>query len=314
MKAGRHTNKWGWIPRLLGVLALCCAPYGTVPVVGAGPSPQVLELVTAMESSWDNILEYTKDIEKTERLIDGSLKYERGMLKFRKPHYHYLRVDEGENAGGEIIYPMPGNRDLAIAHPGGAAGTLFRLATRTPLLRDLVPTLFSIQDPRIIEGQHHAVTGSNLGSVIRLIASNLRAAAHYDEGSVTISDESLRGQPVQRLDITLPSNAGSRHNVQHGETLWTIALKYSQNMYVILYNNPKTGNSIVPEPGQVLFIPRYYAPKGIIWVSTQTSLPVKLKIFDRAGQLYESYLYTNIDTKPGLNDQDFDPANPAYRF
>ena len=276
---------------------------------------QVLWLVVSMESAWDKITEYTKDIEKTERLVDGSLKYESGSLKFRKPNHHYLHVDKGVNAGSEIIYPLAGGKNLAIAHPGGVTGSLFRLITRTPLLRGLVPTVFSVEDPRIVEGQHHTIVGSNLGSVIQLIAFNLRTAARHAEGSVYVhNDAAFDDRPAYRLDVTLPEAAGVRHIVHTGENLWTIAQKHNQNMYVIRYNNSNVLSSVDPKPGQVLFIPRYYAPRGYIWICKQTLLPIKLEILDPDGNLYESYVYSNIDLNPGLSDTDFDPKNPAYRF
>ena len=297
------------------MLILYSAPISPSRAAEQVSPSQVLWLVASMESAWGKITEYTKDIEKTERLVDGSLKYERGSLKFRKPDHHYLHVDKGVNAGSEIIYPLADDKNLAIAHPGGIPGSLFRLITRTPLLRGLVPTVFSIEDPRIVKEQHHTIVGSNLGSVIQLIAFNLRTATRYAEGSVYIQyDAAFDDRPAYRLDVTLPGAVGVHHIVRSGENLWTIAQKHNQNMYVIRYNNSNVLSSVDLHPGQVLFIPRYYAPHGNIWICKKNLLPIKLEIHDLDGNLYESYVYSNIDLNPGLSDEDFDPRNPDYRF
>ncbi|MDA9981844.1 DUF1571 domain-containing protein [Gammaproteobacteria bacterium] len=299
----------------IGIFVFCCAQINSLQAADSVPVSKVLELVTSMEASWAKVNDYTKVIEKTERLIDGSVKYERGTMKFRKPDQHYLRVDEGMNEGSEIIYPMPGGKNLAIAHPGGLTGSMIRIMTRTPLIKGLVPTIFSIRDPKIIKGQHHTIADSNLGSVIRLISSNLRTAARYAEGSVQLyTDASFDGRPVYKIQITLPGNVGTRHVVRRENNLWTIAQKYNQNRYVILYHNANVLSSVDPGSGQVIFIPRYYAPRGDIWVSKQSLLPVKLEIYDSDGNLYESYVYSSIEINPGLTDLDFDPWNPAYRF
>ena len=35
---------------------------------------------------------------------------------------------------------------------------------------------------------------------------------------------------------------------------------------------------------------------------------------DAFGELYERYLYRDVQLNIGLTDLDFDPANPDYRF
>jgi len=104
------------------------------------------------------------------------------------------------------------------------------------------------------------------------------------------------------------------HAVEDGETLWTIASAYDQSMYAIWYNNPRIRGPDKVQPGQTVFIPRYYAARGIIWIDADSLMPARLEMFDAEDRLYERYVYSEIQTNVGLTDIDFDPGNPEYRF
>lgn len=276
---------------------------------------RVLSLINSTVQAWSEVTDYVKEVEKTERLIDGTLTQQTVLVKFRRPNQYYLRVLEGRGTGSELIYPKNKDELVAVAHAGGFRGKLASVLKKTLLLRPLVPTEFSLQDPEIIKGQHQTVLDSNLGQTIHQIASNLRVAAALGEGEMRLEQEcSEAGECTYRIDVELPTKAGALHEVKEGESLWTIASQYDRPMYVIWYNNRNMREPTDLRPGQMVFVPRYYAARGHIWISQRSKLLAKLEIFDGEGKLYERYVYSRIQTNVGLTDQDFDTKNPDYNF
>jgi len=288
-------------------------------VAGAEPAAEdaraVLSLLDAMERAWTGIADYTAEVDKTERLIDGRVTRQRVLLKFRRPGDYYLKVLEGPGKGGELIYPKDADTPVAVAHAGGFKGGLARFLQKTVVLRRIVPTEFSLEDPAIISGQHQTVLDTSPGATIRRISANIRAAIESGEGEIRLDREcGGDGACLIRMDVALPATAGSWHDVRAGETLWTIATDHDTPMYVIWYNNPGMHNPTDVEPGESVFVPRYYAASGSVWVSADSHLPVKVEILDAEGRLYERYVYSEIGTNSGLSDLDFDVSNPDYRF
>jgi hypothetical protein len=276
---------------------------------------RVLALIDGMEHAWSEVSDYTKEVEKTERLIDGTITRQKVFIKFRRPHQYYMRVLDGRGSGSELIYPKSADELVAVAHGGGFRGKVATFLKMTVLLRRLVPTEFDLHDPEIIKGQHQTVLDSDLGRTIHQIAKNLRTAAELGEGHMWLEQECTEdGECLHRINVALPMDAGVMHDVKKGESLWTIATQYDCPMYVIWYNNPDMRGPSNLRPGQTVFVPRYYAANGRIWISPRNKLLTKLEIYDSAGRLYERYVYSQIQTNVGLSDLHFDTENPDYKF
>lgn len=305
-----------WLRIYLGwILIVSATATSVAKSESASQVDKILLLINGMEQAWSEVTDYTKEVDKTERLVDGSLKQQTVLIKFRRPNQYYFRVLEGHGAGSELIYPKSPLEHVAIAHPGGFQGKLASVLKKTPLLNRMVPTEFGMQDPQIIKGQHQTILDSSLGQTIHQIAQNLRTAAQRGEGTMQLAKErSENGEWLFRVDVDLPAESGHLHEVKEQESLWTIASQYDCPMYVIWYNNSHMKGPSDLSPGQTVFVPRYYAAKGHIWISSTSMLLKKLEIFDSAGQLYERYDYLRIDTNVGLTDLDFDTENPEYNF
>jgi len=276
---------------------------------------RVLALMHDVEQAWSGVSDYIKVVEKTERLVNGTMTRQIVQIKFQRPNRYYLQVLEGPKKGSELIYPKNADEPVAVAHAGGFAGGFSRFLKKTVLLRRIVPTEFSLQDPNVIGGQHQTVVDASLGNTIHRIADNLRTAAELGEGQMRVEQEcSDTDECMYRIDVELPATAGQFHEVKDGESLWTIAAQYDCPMYVIWYNNPKMKKPTDLRPGRTVFVPRYYASQGRIWISPKSKLLSKLEIFDSRGNLYERYVYASIQTNVGLTDVDFDTENPDYGF
>ena len=58
----------------------------------------------------------------------------------------------------------------------------------------------------------------------------------------------------------------------------------------------------------------YYAHHARICYDVKRDLPVRVSVWDEAGELLEDYTFANLKIDPGLTDVDFSPDNPAYGF
>ncbi len=290
------------------------------PLVGIRQDPQAnleraLEIIGSMEEAWETITDYTAIVAKTERFRDGTVRSEQALVKYRKPADHYLRVLEGDEKGAEVLYPTGENNDLILAHKGGITGALARFIGGIPGIGRVIPKEFGLEDPRLLVRQHHIIFDINLGKVVQLIARPVRTSAEYGEGQIIFHpSEEVDGRPADVMELLFPADAGLIQTVQQGDTLFSVAPEWGQDMAVILYNNPEIDGPTDLRTGQKIFVPRYYAARVVLWIGQEPRLPLKLEIYDGQGRLYESYEHSELRLNTGLTDLDFDPANPEYRF
>ena len=295
-------------------LVLVFAGVMANPALSAAQAPctrpvlDAIPLLETMEQSWDDVSDYTSYLLKTERLVDGTTTTERASIAFRKPTQLFLRLVEGPNAGAELLYPKPGSDDVILARPGGVSGVLAGFLLTVPGIGMLVPHEFALDDDRLMAGQHHPLTDSTIAGMLHLIATNLRAAATRGEGAVCFHGSALvDGHRASKVEVLLPPDAGTWHTVAAGETLKTISSDYGQDRYVIVYNNPAMRTEKALSAGDRLFVPRYYAPRTVFWISEAFHLPVKLQMFDTEDRLYEAYTNVALRIDVGLDDKHFDP-------
>lgn len=303
---------WRFLTLLVGA-ATAGPVFAATDTACARPVAEALPLLETMEHAWQRVGDYTSVLLKTERFIDGTITDERGVIRFRKPDQLYLRVTQGANAGAELLYPKPGTDSVILARPGGVAGAVAEFLVKMPAIGRLVPYEFNLDDARLMDGQHHPLPDSSIAGMMRLISLNLRTAARHVEGSVCFHpSELVDGQPATKIEVRFPSDAGTWHTVAEGETLWTISGDYEQDRYVIVYNNPAMDSEDALSPGQRIFVPRYYAPRAVVWISESFNLPVKLQMFDARDRVYESYSNLDLRVDVGLTGEDFDPARHGF--
>ena len=296
----------------LAVSAIACVLCGPA---AAASAADVLSLLDEMQRNWAQIEDYTKRVEKTERLVDGDVTEQVILIKYRQPGHFYMEVLDGLNKGGELIWPAREGSELAVAHAGGFKGGFAKFLVKTVVFSKVVPTEFALDDPKIGEWQHQTVPDTSIGATIDQIARNVRLAIDNGEGQVSLAQDCADGEPcLLRLDFEFPAASGRQHKVSDGETLWSIAASYNQPMYVIWYNNPQVKGPRDLKAGTTLFIPTYYAASGSVWVAPASLQPTQIEIFDASGKLYERYVYSDVQVNVGLGDLDFDPQNPDYRF
>ena len=145
---------------LIGVVA---APLASATeAVCARPVLDAMPLLEKMERAWNEVSDYSAQLRKTERFIDGTITEERGLIKFRKPDQLYLHVLEGTNAGAELLFPKPGTDSVILGRPGGVSGAVAGFLFKMPAIGNLIPYEFALDDGRMMEGQHHPLPDARL--------------------------------------------------------------------------------------------------------------------------------------------------------
>jgi nucleoid-associated protein YgaU len=286
-------------PRLATIALSVLAALSALAAEPAEPDPRAV--LASMGDAADRVRDYTMTLVRQERMGDALQPERTSIEKWARPYRLYLKDIAGPDAGQEVLYARGWNRDRLRAHRG-----------RFP---DLTVNL----DPRgyfAMAHAHHPVTDVSLPGFVKTLLDNVSEAERRGEGSVRFAGrETLWGRPAQKIEMACP-RAGEVRIVKRGETLWDLAEETGQAMYVILHANRDKGwrGPRDPDPGDRVFVPRYYAGRVLLWVDERLRLPIRAEIFDHDGNPYERYEHRDLEVNVGLTDADFDPANPGYDF
>lgn len=243
------------------------------------------------------IRDYRGVLRKKE-LFKNKLIEQRIAFKFSRSFRVYLRYLE-PHPGREVIYVQGENQNRLRAHRGSGLDVTASLKPRGRMA--------------MAEG-HHPVTQFGIGRMLELAARDIRKAIQRGDATPHLSDGGIvNGEPTWRIDLRSPP-AGRKVIARRGETLWDIAARTKQDMYVILHHNEEIDSPRDVRPGQEVFIPHYYASRGQYFISKRTYMLIKLVLWDHKGALYESYEYRKLELNPGLNERDFDHRNEEYNF
>lgn len=254
--------------------------------------PATEELLARAEASIAGVQDYTATVIKQERMKgrEGLRPKETMQFKFARPfrvHIRYL----SPNAGREVVFASGWNDN--------------RLKVRTGSFPDIVLNL----DPRgktAMQGNHHSVQDIGLENAIRITAKSVREALGRNEGSFTVSDGGIfDGRSVWRLTGTVPLAVAAKTTVRKSETLWHVAERVGQDMYLMLYLSPKYDNPDDAREGDEVLVPRYYGGRIEILFDKNSQLPLSVSVWDWQGNLYETFSYSGLKLNVGLTDRDF---------
>jgi outer membrane lipoprotein-sorting protein len=300
------------ITRSIKILLIFTAVWFFLPAHGLAAPPSVfqnlekgfdpLDIIAALDEGYARVQDYTATFLKQEYIGGRILPLETIALKFRKPNDVYMKWLTRPNKGQEVVYRHGVNEGKITAHKGGLLG--------------LVTVNLDPRGSMAMKDQHHPIYDAGIGSTTALVKRGLRVGIERKEYEISYrGDKSLDGRETILLEAIFPERCeGITHVVRAGETLWDIAEKYDQDMYIILHSNPGIRGPNDIEAGSKVLVPYHYGRRIVVYIDRELALLVKLDIYDWEGNLYETYQYKNLKINVGLTDEDFDPANPAYNF
>jgi len=259
--------------------------------------PTVEEILARAEKEIAKVKGYSGRMIKHERFEDGLAKAVME-FKFQRPFKVYIKYIK-PHEGREAIYKRDWNDNEVKVHKGDFPDITLNL------------------DPlggTAMDENHHPITDFGIENTIKISARNLRKALKRKEGDFKVTDGgTMYGQPVWKITARFPKG-GHFTTCKEDETLWDIARRTRQDMFLIMFANKDFDDPDDPDEGDKVFIPRYYGGKAEFVVSKKTGLPLKASTWDWRGRLYESYEYPEINYNVGLTPKDFDPDNSAYDF
>jgi len=284
---------------LAACLMLCTRVVGAQALDGAR-DPEIARIDALLEQSlqaMEGVYDYRGKLVKRElfgdELIEQTLEF-----KFSRPFKVYVKYIE-PNPGREGIYIQGSNRDRLRAHKGSVPDVAVSLSPYGRVA---------------MEGNHHPITSFGLSQMFDVAVHNIRKAMRREDATISLSDGGIvHGEPTWRID--LESKSGGRYvTVRRSESLWSLAKRVGQDMYVILHHNDDIDSPSDIEPGQRVFVPNYYASRGQYFIAKRTFMLIKVMSWDQNGKLYESYDFPELELNPGLQDRDFDYRNKDYDF
>lgn len=297
---GRRTVQGaGWV----GV-AGCLLGFiiGSVQAAAGEPMDNPLDRATRSLEASRSLTDYTAVLVKRERFGKKLAQEEEILFKFAKPFRVYMRWVGKVNRGQEALYVQGENKDRLKAHKGGFLG--------------LVSVNVNPIGSMAMDGQHHPVFHAGIEATTVLVIRDLKRGLARKEVRVMDRGEvNLDGRAVVKVEAFFPETlAGETHHAKDNDTLWDVAERYDQDMYVILSANKGVDGPADIRGGQSLLVPHYYCQRSVSYFDVGTNLLVKIENYDWNGDLYESYYYKDLKLNVGLTDEDFDPKNKGYKF
>ena len=282
---------------LVGLLASMATAVPTHSAEQLQPSDP-FETLLKLESTYDSVRSFTTRLHKWER-IDGELVFQVIDVRFRQPGDVYFEVIEGRDQGVVAIYrPGQEGNEFTVRLPNPVTDFFAQLIGK----RSIDP--FGTD---AMKSQHHPVTEMSLSNMAATIIRDIREARERDEDSIRFGEtEILDGHETHRISMTSPPLDGDSYIAKEGDTLWTIARDFDQDMSVILHHNPLiAGRPGAIREGQEVFVPHYYAYQTDVWVDTSTNLISQIKVYDWNRELYEHYRYENLRINIQLAEEQF---------
>ncbi len=265
------------------------------------PTPPSVELILDKFSAQVKGLgEYSVLHIQQERFKDGLGPQMKMAVKYSKGRF-YLKMLEGPKAGAEVLYDPHWNGGKVKVHKGKFPDITVNLDPR---------------GSRMLELQHHPIDHlsflhiaqsltKTIGKCRNLPGSSSRLVK-VDTGNPTQAD-----QPIS-IEFIAPWHT-THTKVKKDANIWDLAHSLSVDPFLFLHTNGLAFDDDLVEDA-VLEVPHCYAPRTLLTVDAQTLLPRKLEAYNSQQQLYESYEWQNLDTRPQFKEIDFDPDNPNYHF
>jgi outer membrane lipoprotein-sorting protein len=284
---------------LFAALLLCAGTVGAQALVEtrASKNARIEALLEQAANAMAGVYDYRGTLVKRE-LFGDELLQQTIEFKFSRPFKVYVKYIE-PHAGREAIYIRGVNRNRLRAHKGSLPDVAVSLRPHGAIA---------------MAYNHHPITSFGLERMLEVGARNIRKAITQGDATLRVSDGgAVHGEPTWRIDME--SKAGGRYvTVRNSETLWDLARRVEQDMYVILHHNDEIDGPAGIHEGQRVFVPNYYASRGEYFIGKRTFMMVKAKSWDHNGRLYESYEYPTLELNPGLEARDFDYRNKDYDF
>lgn len=253
---------------------------------GAGMEnqPAAAQVLQFMHQSLANIQAYSYYLKATERRTSGEFHRSEALVSIQKNPLKISFEGIRPNKGVRVEYDQQQSHSEAEVMPQKWA----------PAIR----VSYDIQGKTLRRG-HHSIDETSLcwfGKVIRHQERQLLATDQYPSAVRHLGETRVDGRRCFRVEILDPGYRLYPLRVAEGETLLSIARKYTINPYKILEINPELEDYQDVKTGDMIRIPSSYSKRSVIMIDTETFLPRQIEIYDEKG-LFEAYEFGNLKTQ-----------------
>lgn len=254
------------------------------------------EIITQMLDSIKKIRTQRCDVKSTER-ANGGLHFAESKIKINMhPRKIYFK---NPSKGIELLWVQGTNKGNATV----------RSSTLPFMNLDLDP-LGSLMR----KDQHHTIfdlgfhfIGATIGNTI------VKAPKDFDKHFAYAGTLVWNKIPCHQIVVDYPEYKYIEYTVGKGETVTSIAYKFSTSDYKIRYKNELSSYFGTIKEGKKLLIPTPYCNKTILYIDKKTLVPLNIKVYDEGG-LYESYEFYNVKLNTTFAADEFSKAFKEYNF
>ncbi len=259
-------------------------------------NPSCKEIIEQMLDSINNIKTQRFNVKATERVGDRiyfAESYIKLNINPKKIYYKSLAK------GTELLWVSGTNKGNAIVH-----------TTQFPFMNlDLDPFGSLMR-----KDQHHTIFELGTPYVGSIIAKTiLNAPKDFDKHFIYAGVVTWDKKECYQIIIEYPDYKYVEHITQKGETVTSIAHKYSTSDFKIRNKNNLSSYFGTIKEGKKLQIPVPYSNKAIIFINKKTFIPINIKVYDEGG-LYESYEYYNMKNNIPFASDEFLKTYKDYNF
>ena len=200
----------------------------------------------------------------------------------------------------EVLYNEGENNGKAYVNPGKFPYITLSLDPYGNLMRD---------------NQHHSI--DDLG--FHYIADLLRNACQLDNKPYfdkTVKYDGIvqwEGTNCYKLFFNFPDFKYVNYTATNDENLRAIARKFNCGEYRIVEKNSGIDFDDIIKKGTTIKVPNMYAKITLIYIQTETNLPVSIKVMDNEG-MYEQFELRDIKINKGFAKNEFTKDFPSYSF
>lgn len=162
------------------------------------------------------------------------------------------------------------------------------------------------------KGQHYTALQVGYDTIGKLLATDSHPDAVFTRSFRYAGDSVLQGQPCHVLRADYPQFRYVAYRVGRGETITSIADRFSCGEYRILERNKLAVGADLTE-GQILQVPNAYGSRVILVINAKTFLPTSVTVYDERG-LFEKYTFLNVLANQPIPAAEFTRNFPGYKL
>lgn len=162
--------------------------------------------------------------------------------------------------------------------------------------------------------QHHTIFDLGFHFIGTIIGNTIiKAPKDFDKHFAYAGTLIWNKTDCYQVLIDYPEYKYIEYITGKGETVSSIAYKFSSSDYKIRAKNDLSSYFGTIKEGKKIMVPIPYCNKTILYIDKKTFIPISIKIYDEGG-LYESYEFSNIRLNVPFASDEFLPSYKEYSF